>query len=420
MQDVPKTSLILSYERETMLNMPCLSRDVVAYICQIVRENFTLHDLGDDPLPVALKSTGMLKMHFKCLDQSDDALQYYFQRMSSINVLSCALHNLAHQRSNGGCEEAKEAKTSPYSLVPKLRRKRPLAGPTVTRVKWVRSQFQTARVRKVPSAVGTTRGLPPTWIPAVDREAKTSPYSLVPKLRRKRPLAGPTVTRVKWVRSQFQTARVRKVPSAVGTTRGLPPTWIPAVDREAKTSPYSLVPKPRRKRPLAGPTVTRVKWVRSQFQTARVRKVPSAVGTTRGLPPTWIPAVDREAKTSPYSLVPKPRRKRPLAGPTVTRVKWVRSQFQTARVRKVPSAVGTTRGLPPTWIPAVDREAKTSSNNTKVGGFADGDEDYQRTQQDMDRLEAGAERWQMEFNLDKCEEPGPDLLSRHRNKLLLI
>ena len=41
--------------------------------------------------------------------------------------------------------------------------------------------------------------------------------------------------------------------------------------------------------------------------------------------------------------------------------------------------------------------------NTKVGGFADNDEDHQRIQQDVDQLETWAERWQMEFNPDKCE-----------------
>ena len=43
------------------------------------------------------------------------------------------------------------------------------------------------------------------------------------------------------------------------------------------------------------------------------------------------------------------------------------------------------------------------ADNTKVGGFADSDEDHQRIQQDIDQLETWAERWQMEFNPDKCE-----------------
>ena len=40
---------------------------------------------------------------------------------------------------------------------------------------------------------------------------------------------------------------------------------------------------------------------------------------------------------------------------------------------------------------------------SKVGGFAGSNENHQRIQQDIDRLETWVERWQMEFNLDKCE-----------------
>ena len=43
------------------------------------------------------------------------------------------------------------------------------------------------------------------------------------------------------------------------------------------------------------------------------------------------------------------------------------------------------------------------ADDTKVGGFADSDEDHQRIQQDIDRLETWTERWQMEFNPNKCE-----------------
>ena len=43
------------------------------------------------------------------------------------------------------------------------------------------------------------------------------------------------------------------------------------------------------------------------------------------------------------------------------------------------------------------------ADDTKVGGFADSDEDHQRMQQDIDQLETWAERRQTEFNLDKCE-----------------
>ena len=43
------------------------------------------------------------------------------------------------------------------------------------------------------------------------------------------------------------------------------------------------------------------------------------------------------------------------------------------------------------------------ADDTKIGGVADSDEDCQRIQQDVDRLEKWAEKWQMEFNPDKCE-----------------
>ena len=43
------------------------------------------------------------------------------------------------------------------------------------------------------------------------------------------------------------------------------------------------------------------------------------------------------------------------------------------------------------------------ADDTKVGGFADSDEAHQRIQQNIDRMEAWAERWQMEFNPDKRE-----------------
>ena len=42
-------------------------------------------------------------------------------------------------------------------------------------------------------------------------------------------------------------------------------------------------------------------------------------------------------------------------------------------------------------------------DDTKVGGFANSDEDHQRIEQDIDQLETWAERWQMEFNPDKYE-----------------
>jgi len=43
------------------------------------------------------------------------------------------------------------------------------------------------------------------------------------------------------------------------------------------------------------------------------------------------------------------------------------------------------------------------ADDTKVSGIVDSDEDRQRIQQDIDRLEPWAERWQMEFNPDKCK-----------------
>ena len=36
-------------------------------------------------------------------------------------------------------------------------------------------------------------------------------------------------------------------------------------------------------------------------------------------------------------------------------------------------------------------------DDTKVSGFADSDVDHQRIQQDIDQLEAWAERWQVKF-----------------------
>ena len=42
-------------------------------------------------------------------------------------------------------------------------------------------------------------------------------------------------------------------------------------------------------------------------------------------------------------------------------------------------------------------------DDTKIGGVADSAGDCQRIQQDIDRLETWAQKWQMELNLDKCE-----------------
>jgi len=43
------------------------------------------------------------------------------------------------------------------------------------------------------------------------------------------------------------------------------------------------------------------------------------------------------------------------------------------------------------------------ADDTNVDGISDSNEDRQRIQQDVGRLETWAERWQMEFNPDKCE-----------------
>ncbi|PLS49478.1 hypothetical protein CYV29_15670, partial [Carnobacterium maltaromaticum] len=43
------------------------------------------------------------------------------------------------------------------------------------------------------------------------------------------------------------------------------------------------------------------------------------------------------------------------------------------------------------------------ADDTKIGGVADSEGDCQRIQQNIDRLESWAEKWQMEFNQGKCE-----------------
>ena len=45
----------------------------------------------------------------------------------------------------------------------------------------------------------------------------------------------------------------------------------------------------------------------------------------------------------------------------------------------------------------------TFADDTKIGGVGDSGEDCQRIHQDINRLKTWAERWRMEFNLDKCE-----------------
>eukprot|EP00061_Rhincodon_typus_P001185 g13986.t1 len=43
------------------------------------------------------------------------------------------------------------------------------------------------------------------------------------------------------------------------------------------------------------------------------------------------------------------------------------------------------------------------TDDTKIGGIMDGEEGYQKLQQDLDQLGKWAEKWQMEFNIDKYE-----------------
>eukprot|EP00061_Rhincodon_typus_P009477 g33022.t1 len=42
-------------------------------------------------------------------------------------------------------------------------------------------------------------------------------------------------------------------------------------------------------------------------------------------------------------------------------------------------------------------------DDTKTGGIRDSEEGFLRSQRDLDQLGQWAEKWQMEFNLDKCE-----------------
>ena len=43
------------------------------------------------------------------------------------------------------------------------------------------------------------------------------------------------------------------------------------------------------------------------------------------------------------------------------------------------------------------------ADDTKIGGAVDNEVDFQSLQRDLGHLEEWAERWQMEFNADKCE-----------------
>eukprot|EP00061_Rhincodon_typus_P004089 g21720.t1 len=44
-------------------------------------------------------------------------------------------------------------------------------------------------------------------------------------------------------------------------------------------------------------------------------------------------------------------------------------------------------------------------DDTKIGGIVDNKEDFLRLQKDLDQMGQWARKWQMEFNLDKCELP---------------
>ena len=52
------------------------------------------------------------------------------------------------------------------------------------------------------------------------------------------------------------------------------------------------------------------------------------------------------------------------------------------------------------------------ADDTKVGGIVDNEVGFQSLQRDLGQLEEWAERWQMEFNADKC-----DVLHFGRNNL---
>eukprot|EP00061_Rhincodon_typus_P000477 g11833.t1 len=43
------------------------------------------------------------------------------------------------------------------------------------------------------------------------------------------------------------------------------------------------------------------------------------------------------------------------------------------------------------------------ADDAKIGGIVDNEEGYQKLQQDRDQLGKWAKKWQMEFNIDKCE-----------------
>ena len=43
------------------------------------------------------------------------------------------------------------------------------------------------------------------------------------------------------------------------------------------------------------------------------------------------------------------------------------------------------------------------ADDTKIGGMVDSEEGYLQLQRDLDQLGQWADKWQMDFNLDKCE-----------------
>ena len=54
------------------------------------------------------------------------------------------------------------------------------------------------------------------------------------------------------------------------------------------------------------------------------------------------------------------------------------------------------------------------ADDTKMAGLADSEEHCQRIQNDIDRLEIWAKKWQMEFNPDKCKVLVVTLPEGHR------
>ena len=56
--------------------------------------------------------------------------------------------------------------------------------------------------------------------------------------------------------------------------------------------------------------------------------------------------------------------------------------------------------MPPTNVGSM---ISKFADDTKIGGVVDSEEGFLRLQQDLDQMGQWAEKWQMEFNSDKCE-----------------